>query len=96
MERCAPRRLACGKEEVLVAQKGDRVVFRIAHAYLPEAQDLLEDLTDQAEVEGTITDFSDAGEESQAFALVRLYDNQTVIVPVQKLRVVTVKSSQLS
>lgn len=79
-----------------MAQKGDRVVFRIAHAYLPEAQDLLADLTDQTEVEGTITDFSDAGRETQAFALVTLYDSQTVVVPVEKLRVVTVKSSQLS
>ena len=79
-----------------MAQKGDRVVFRIAHAYLPEARDLLAKLTDEAEVEGTITDFSDAGEEAQAFALVRLYDNQTVIVPVENMRVVTVKSSQLS
>lgn len=96
MKGRAPPGLECEKEEVIVVHQGDRVVFRIAHAYLPEASDLLADLTDEAEVEGTITEFSDAGAEAQAFAVVRLYDSQTVVVPVEKLRVVRVNSSQMN
>lgn len=79
-----------------MAQKGDRVVFRIAHAYLPEARDLLADLTDQAELEGVVTDFSDAGTEAQAFAIVRIYDRRVVVVPAEKLRVVTLSDPELT
>jgi len=78
-----------------VTRRGDRVVFQISDAYLPEPKDLLTALTDEVELEGTVADFSDAGASARAFALVRLYSSQTVVVPVDRLRVVTLGSSEL-
>ena len=81
----------CGEN---TAQKGDRVRFQVAHIFLPDVQEVLASLTETIEVEGTITDFSDSGGTLQAFAVVQLDEKQTVVVPVERLRVVITSASK--
>jgi hypothetical protein len=66
--------------------KGDRVNFRIADAFLPDPETLREIFSDTAELEGTIVDFSDSGQDSRAFALVEVIQRHVVVLPVKKLR----------
>lgn len=40
------------------------------------------------EVEGTVVDFSDSGSFTRVFAVVEIVHKQTVIVPIQSLRVI--------
>jgi hypothetical protein len=75
-------------------QKGDQVRFKVAHIFLPDVQEVLASLTETIEVEGTITDFSDSGKTLQAFAVVQLDEKQTVVVPVERLRVVIRSASK--
>jgi hypothetical protein len=44
---------------------------------------------ENAEVEGTILDFSDSGNVLRAFAVVDVIQRHTVILPVSKLRLIS-------
>ena len=70
------------------AHIGDRVSFRISDVYLPEPSDVLAQLTPEVETTGVIVEFSDSGSTPQAYALVRLTAEQSVLLPVPVLRVV--------
>jgi hypothetical protein len=69
------------------AQIGDRVSFRISDVYLPEPSEVLAQLTPEVEANGVIVEFSDSGSRLQAYAVVRLTPEQSVLLPVTALRV---------
>jgi hypothetical protein len=74
---------------VAAAKKGDRVSFQLGYVFLPDAREVLSTLTDEVEVEGTVVDFSDSGNTPRAFAVVELHSGKRVVVPVERLRAVT-------
>ena len=76
------------RERRLSTRKGDRVTFRIADAFLPDAEALRATFSESSELEGTVVDFSDSGEASRVFALVEVIQRHTVVLPVDKLRFV--------
>jgi hypothetical protein len=66
-----------------------RVCFRISDAYLPEPAEVLEALTPETEVVGILVGLSDQGVNQDGFAIVEIYGNHQVIIPVDKLRYVS-------
>jgi len=70
-----------------VAQVGDRVSFRIADVFLPEPSEVLAKLTPEAETNGVVVEFSDSGTSSHAYAVVRITAQESVLLPVDALRV---------
>jgi hypothetical protein len=68
---------------------GDRVSFRISDVFLPEPQEVLAALTPELEANGTLMGFSDSGSSPRAYALVRITDHQSVLLPVAALRIVS-------
>jgi len=75
------------------AQIGDRVSFRIADVFLPEPAEVLTNLTAELEANGVVVEFSDSGSCPRAYALVRLTAQQSVLLPVTALRLVTCRSA---
>lgn len=71
------------------AQIGDRVSFRISDVYLPEPAEVLASLTADVEANGVIVEFSDSGDRPQAYAVVRITEQQSVLLPVCALHVVS-------
>jgi len=69
------------------AKIGDRVSFRISEVFLPEPSEVLAKLTPEVEANGVIVDFSDSGKSPQAYAVVRITAEQSVLVSVNALRV---------
>jgi hypothetical protein len=67
-------------------QKGDKVVFSVSDAFLPEREEARNAIFEEDEVVGTVMDFSDSGDVPRVFALVEVIRHQTLIVPVKKLR----------
>ena len=65
---------------------GDRVKFSIESVFLPDREEALKALSLHSEVEGIIVGFSDCGDVTQAFAVVDVVRRQTVVVPVDRLR----------
>ena len=65
---------------------GDQVKFSIENVFLPDPEETLKALSLSSEVEGTIVGFSDSGTQSRAFAVVDVVRRQTVVVPVDKVR----------
>jgi hypothetical protein len=60
----------------------------MSDAFIPDSEAIRKALSDASEVEGTVVSFSDSGMVPQAFALVEVTHKQTVIVPVERLRLV--------
>jgi hypothetical protein len=71
------------------AQIGDRVSFRISDVYLPEPSEVLAHLTTDLEANGVVVEFSDSGSSPQEYAVVRLTAEQSVLLPVSAVRVVS-------
>jgi hypothetical protein len=69
--------------------KGDRVAFRLADLYLPAPEEVLAAFSAATEVDGTVIDFSDGGGRSRVFAVVRVVQERTVVVPVDKLKLIS-------
>jgi hypothetical protein len=65
---------------------GDRVSFRISDVFLPEPGEVLATLTADVEANGIVVEFSDSGSQPQAYALVRITAQQSVLLPVAALR----------
>jgi len=74
--------------------KGDWVRFRVADVFLPSQEELLSAPSADTEMEGTIVDFSDSGLKLRAFAVVEVVNKQTMVVPVEKLKLITPASSK--
>ncbi|NGZ08265.1 MAG: hypothetical protein CV088_02625 [Nitrospira sp. LK70] len=70
-------------------QIDDRVSFQIADVYLPEPSEVLAHLTPEVEANGVVVEFSDSGSSPRAYAVVRLTTEQSVLLPVSALRVVS-------
>jgi len=64
------------------------VAFRVADLYLPSPAEMRAAFSASAELDGTVIDFSDAGGVAQAFAVVRIVQERTVVVPVEKLKLI--------
>jgi len=71
------------------AQIGDRVSFRIADVYLPEPVEVLAALTPDVEANGVVVEFSDSGSSPRVYALIRITAHQSVLLPVEALRIVS-------
>ena len=65
---------------------GDHVSFRLCDVYLPAPREVLATLTEEAEVAGTVVDFSDSGQQTGVFAVIELAGREKVVVPVNKLQ----------
>ena len=63
--------------------------FLVDDIFLPTPDRISIVATGETEVEGIIHDFSDSGSKSCVFALVDVLRKETVVVPVEKLHVVT-------
>ncbi len=72
---------------------GDKVRFLADDIFLPTQERTSIVATGEIEVEGTIHDFSDSGSKTCFFALVDVVRKETVVVPVEKLRVVASRES---
>lgn len=70
-------------------QIGDRVRFRKADVFLPAPDAVLAVLPEELELEGTVTDFSDSGSTERAFAVVNVVRKQAIIVPLDKVQVIS-------
>lgn len=72
-----------------IAQIGDHVNFRISEIFLPEPAEVLAHLTSEVELSGVIVEFSDSGNSPRAYAVVRISAQQSVLLPVGSLRVLS-------
>ena len=68
------------------ARRGERVRFRISDIFLATPDEVIPELSNAEELEGTVLDFSDSGLEVDVFALVEISGKRTLVVPVKKLR----------
>jgi hypothetical protein len=64
------------------------VRFRVSDVFLPSSEQLPTQLSQSAEMEGRIVDFSDSGLQVRVFAVVDVGGDQPVVVPVKKLHVI--------
>lgn len=62
--------------------------------FLPGPEDLSQGPSAETEAEGAIVNFSDSGLTRRAFAVVELDDEQSIVVPVEKLKLATPRSSE--
>lgn len=67
---------------------GDKVRFSASDVFLPSQEILLAPPPAEAELEGTVVDFSDSGARARVFAVVDVVRKQTVVVPVEKLEII--------
>jgi hypothetical protein len=67
--------------------RGDWVQFRASEVFLASPEDVVGEHNGSIEMEGVIVDFSDSGARLRAFAVVELATGQTIVVAVEKLRV---------
>jgi len=70
------------------------VRFQLADVFLPGPEELLSAPSRETEVEAAVTDFSDCGLKPRAFAVVEVVNGQTMVVPVEKLKVIRAASSK--
>lgn len=69
-------------------QPGLKVQFRLGDIHLPEVAEVLNRMTEDTELQGSITLLSDAGEERAAFAVVEVKGVlMPIIVPASAIRV---------
>jgi hypothetical protein len=61
----------------------------LSDVFLPSPEDLSHTSSADTEAEGVIVDFSDSGPKRHAFAVVELDNGQTMVVPVEKLKLAT-------
>jgi hypothetical protein len=61
------------------------VRFRLADVFLPNAEELRWVFNEEEVLEGTVIDFSDSGNNPDAFAVVEVIQKQTVVIAIEKL-----------
>jgi hypothetical protein len=69
------------------------VRFRLSDVFLPSREELLLAWPGEAEVEGTIVEFSDSGSMPRTFAVVEVLRRQAVVVPVLSLQILAPRGS---
>jgi hypothetical protein len=60
----------------------------VADIFLPAVEDLPKALATMPVLEGTIRDFSDSGAKPRVFAVIEIALRHSLVVPLEKLRVV--------
>ena len=60
--------------------------FLASEVFLANQEDLVDAHAGSSEMEGVIVDFSDSGNRPRAFAVVELATGQTIVVPVDKMK----------
>lgn len=71
-------------------REGDKVRFLASDVFLPGPEEVFSALAADTPLEGTVVGFSDSGSEPRVFAVVDVIRRQTVVVPVDRLRDVSV------
>lgn len=69
----------------MLTQVGDKVRFAVGDIFLPNAENVFVVAPGEAEVEGTVVNFSDSGSTPRMFAVIEVIRRQTVVVPVERL-----------
>lgn len=87
------RRYASDQEVRCPTKKGDWVRFLASEVFLSSQEVLASTHASLNEMEGVIVDFSDSGTRPRAFAVVKLATGQTIIVPVEKMKMARPGSS---
>jgi hypothetical protein len=64
------------------------VRFQISDIFLPSREELFIGPPSEAEIEGTIVDFSDSGSKPRAFAVIEVISRHTVVVPTEKVKII--------
>ena len=59
--------------------------FRVADAFLPSPEELMQVPRAGSTVEGTVVEFSDSGPRARYFAVVEVVSTRRIVVPVEKL-----------
>jgi hypothetical protein len=54
--------------------------------FLPNTEELRAAFREEEELEGTVIDFSDSGNQANAFAVIEVIQTERVVVPVDKLK----------
>jgi hypothetical protein len=62
--------------------------------FLANPEALFKPLSPDSEVEGTIIDFSDSGSKPRAFAVVEVVSRQTMVIPVERLKLIPAASDE--
>jgi len=75
-----------GSARGCATERGDKVSFQASDVFLPDLGELRATWADAAELEGTVLGFSDYGEAPRVFAVVEVFQRQSVVVPVAKLK----------
>jgi hypothetical protein len=73
-------------------RKGDKVRFRFSDVFLPSPEEVFGALAPDASLEGVVVSFSDSGSELRVFAVVDVVRRQTLVVPVNKVTVVSTEA----
>ena len=73
----------------MLTRPGDKVRFNIANVFLPDTEGILVVAPDESVLEGTLVNFSDSGDQGQAFAIVDVVRKHTFVVPTDKLQLVS-------
>ena len=68
--------------------------FRIADVFLPGTSSQFSPNEEETELEGTIIGFSDSGSTARFFAVIEVVKTQSLIVPVEKVEVVSTSNLQ--
>ena len=80
------RLLPSASEEGPLIHEGDTVRFELGDIFMPPVDELPISLATADHVEGTVINFSDSGSLARVFAVIDVIAHQTVIVPVDKLK----------
>jgi hypothetical protein len=70
-------------------QVGDTVRFLVADVFLPGPAGVFVAHSGETQLEGKVIDFSDSGPKPRAFVVVEVVRTQIVVVPIEKLEVVS-------
>jgi len=78
----------------ITTRTGDKVAFLISDTFMQGSEENHTSLSDTGELEGTIVNFSDSGTASRVFALVEIVRKQTIVIPVERLRLLESSGSK--
>jgi hypothetical protein len=69
-------------------QPGDKVRFLAADVFLPSPAVLSAIAEEETHLEGTVLSFSDSGQKPRFFAVVEVLRTHSLVVPVEKMKVI--------
>jgi|SRR5687767_14074739 hypothetical protein len=84
------------KEVAPMARPGDLVVFRISDVFVPGATELLEELSQNEQLMGSLVSLSDSGNDRDYYGVVALSTGQNVVVPLSRLQAISFLPAELN